>query len=794
MALLVMENTKTPLVLGRKKAFTPLVLAGKISLIQIVNKTFWARDRGNNRCNELDDWNSGGTEKKIGQQRDAFKRFFRNNIGSYFMEFFANSNGAFLKISALKNNKIRKVIVLEEAEAKGWSDLYDCLFGVLKRKPENLQEDRLTQQQKEKIGEGRANSQSWANIVKSLRQLVTKPRGGNDNIPKERLPRALRKTNKLGYWDFLPKGNGSFRPRNKFPEKRLEQKFFYEYSQAEKSDKEWIRAVMMFRDNSETPWSAIFYNLLREIDRKLVVSQMYDDRTIIWCKNEDEVDLLLKLNKMVIPGTRGTIVSFIRCYMEKQNKDEKVECRRSWIGIEGLPLHLWNMKTMWRIGALCGGLLDIEKDTAEKSFLHHLRLKLEGNEHEKEQKMMNKGEADSVKGGEGGELAGGIQTTSMSSEIVAEVADEGQSESADFPSMTETGGQASVQQPEKELMINYGCASSEIDSQPRSMPIECPHKNSSCGRESIPLQHVFSRLLNSLSEPRVNRNPSNFLNTCLSYDSIDKIKFGRVVMSRAFAENKEEMGLKSYGLSKYISKNREIIGSTAIQLNGLWYYQKGPFNLILGQKVGPPAILKQKMVDSVVNGFRWNKSLENIDRPEKWEKQLAVYNKKTPKQVIYDFFEGILRRIRPKKRAEFRVAIINLWADFEDQTKETWNSVLHNNEKLEAAEVNKNGKQPIIYTWKRNSKALVGEEDTINRIEIWEDDEDPREEAIEEDFSESEASDIDCEDNLDETNEEYEDILGDIKELGSEKDNMMSGGIGKISSEEQVDTENNSVS
>ncbi|KAF4394947.1 hypothetical protein F8388_017675 [Cannabis sativa] len=92
------------------------------------------------------------------------------------------------------------------------------------------------------------------------------------------------------------------------------------------------------------------------------------------------MESLLKLHKTAIPGTGGTIVSLIRWSMEEQNRDIKIECRSSWMGVEGLPLNLWNIKFMGKIGELCGGLLDVEKDTAEKTFLHHLRLKLGGDE------------------------------------------------------------------------------------------------------------------------------------------------------------------------------------------------------------------------------------------------------------------------------------------------------------------------------------------------------------------------------------------------------------------------------
>ncbi|KAF4346748.1 hypothetical protein G4B88_012538 [Cannabis sativa] len=278
--------------------------------------------------------------------------------------------------------RITLVIIPEERHARGWSELARCLNGVLKRNILQKNKNQRLLVEEEFVRRG-GTKPSYASIVKQPAKPLRSQPGHRYNGPvdgRRFRPYGGPIHNKLGYWDFLPKGNESFRPRNMFPRARMEQKHFHEYLQAEKCDKDWNRALIMFRDNSKVGWSVIFYNLSREIDRKLVVSQMYDDRTIIWCKNEEEMESLLKLHKTVIPGTGGTIVSLIRWSMEEQNRDIKIECRSSWMGVEGLPLNLWNIKFMGKIGEMCGGLLDVEKDTAEKNFLHHLRLKLGGDE------------------------------------------------------------------------------------------------------------------------------------------------------------------------------------------------------------------------------------------------------------------------------------------------------------------------------------------------------------------------------------------------------------------------------
>ena len=58
----------------------------------------------------------------------------------------------------------------------------------------------------------------------------------------------------------------------------------------------------------------------------------------------------------------------------------KIFCRQSWIGVEGLPLNLWNEKIFRIIGNKCGGLLDVAKSTLQMSCLSHAQLKVKGNE------------------------------------------------------------------------------------------------------------------------------------------------------------------------------------------------------------------------------------------------------------------------------------------------------------------------------------------------------------------------------------------------------------------------------
>lgn len=56
----------------------------------------------------------------------------------------------------------------------------------------------------------------------------------------------------------------------------------------------------------------------------------------------------------------------------------QVEARYSWIGVEGLPLNLWNMETFKKLGDACGGLMEVALETMIQSFLLFAKIKVKG--------------------------------------------------------------------------------------------------------------------------------------------------------------------------------------------------------------------------------------------------------------------------------------------------------------------------------------------------------------------------------------------------------------------------------
>ncbi|KAF4358263.1 hypothetical protein G4B88_027740 [Cannabis sativa] len=336
MALLAMEGTRTPLVLGRNKAITLLVLAGKILLvllwirISIRSVRICERTRlfGYEVAVTIDgvDWMVVTLEelyKKTGTQRVNLKRFFRNSTISCLLECFANVKGCFLKISMLRNNRLKMIIVPEEDKAKGWSELKECLNGIIKRKTRGSIEQSSLVKVNPKAGMS-TTQRSWADVVKQTRGPMLNTQ---HNTVKTKGTIRKRDSGRIEWKDLYPEINPGFKLKNFYPRKRFVQLIFFEYMRSKALSKEWNLAIILTRNNTHADWCTIFYNLSRELERKLVV-----------------------------------------------------ECRGPWIGIQGLPLNLLNMKSFRKIGARCGGLLDVDKDTAEASFLSHLRLQLMGDD------------------------------------------------------------------------------------------------------------------------------------------------------------------------------------------------------------------------------------------------------------------------------------------------------------------------------------------------------------------------------------------------------------------------------
>ncbi|KAF4383628.1 hypothetical protein F8388_014128 [Cannabis sativa] len=681
--------------------------------------------------------------QKTGTHRISLKRSFRNSTISCFMECFANIKGSFLKISVLRNNKLKMIIVPEEENEKGWSELRECLNGIVKRKRTRLFDPSCQTKELQKTG-GSTTLRSWANVVKQGARPV---RNDQHNKVKAQGPAATRDRGKIEWKDLYPEVNLGFKPKNLYPVKRFTQPQFYEYMRSKALPRDWNLAIILTRNNTHADWCTIFYNLSRELGRKLMVSQLFDDRCIIWCKDEKDREELIMINSMNVPGAQS-LVTFSAWTLENQKDYVKVECRGSWIGVQGLPLNLWNMKTFKKIGERCGGLLDVDKVTAEASLLSHMRLQLMGDEFGfipetitlshgnlrfelkffklndlsyrfhgsfntcwyqdfDHGKVFGEGETNEDLEKEDAGKHGAEEVYSRESSTMGE--------SLSAPEKMEVAGkqqpvmevvQSKTLLPKKSLLSFDEGAAAEI---------ECSHISSNSREGMAPysgvremgkvvsLHTVFNRLLRSLRVPRVCRNPN--LNVLVS--SNDSCQLGKKCLFKMgmgelgrFFRAPIKVGWHNSGPVK-LSPTYDGVSGWEVNPGGgpinhkQWrvsaYFQKGLFNISLDQNFGLQDFLIKRARNSVITDFFGLSRELNV-----------VVKKLSPDQLLQNFFHGSLRSINPKGRENFKKAIIHLWEDFALHKRKATESVLHYKGEMEPKE----GRRPEVkrvYCRKRKS-------------------------------------------------------------------------------------------
>ena len=88
-------------------------------------------------------------------------------------------------------------------------------------------------------------------------------------------------------------------------------------------------------------WGEVCRKLESITKRKSEVSQGAADRAIFWCLEEQELKgLLLTPNQL---SSNKTFIKMGRWRKEDHWLNLQIEVRHSWIGIEGIPLIMWNV-------------------------------------------------------------------------------------------------------------------------------------------------------------------------------------------------------------------------------------------------------------------------------------------------------------------------------------------------------------------------------------------------------------------------------------------------------------------
>uniref|UniRef100_A0A803P465 Reverse transcriptase domain-containing protein n=1 Tax=Cannabis sativa TaxID=3483 RepID=A0A803P465_CANSA len=568
-------------------------------------------------------------QQKEERRRVSFKRSFRNSSSCYLVEYFLNTKGSFLKISVLKNNMMKTVIIPEEEKANGWSEFLRCLNSTMKR--EQAFDNEIRAPQKAYTSNGRLlNQRSWANVVKEQARPMT-----NQNSQEQR-----------------------------------------------------------------------YQSLLQEMVR------------------------------------------------EEQNRDIKVESAGSWIGVKGLPLNIWNMKVFRKIGALCGGLLDVEKDTAEMNFLHHLRIKLEGDNNGFVPESLTLESEKSVFKLElfklndlGYKFSGFFNTCwHQDFEIGRRIEDERDSghheevgeeernqelgrvsgfEKAVIgtPNDIDCNKEAETNLHEKLLVaksvamvtgdgvensVNPGSMvigaltgkdstgrvgfvgiDTDVHAQINGMEaVGISKMKSQKSRDVIFIQKVYRRLMRDLEGPRVRSVliPSTFINLKYMWQSFEEnivnkmgqesnlFKVGRVYEGERpkinYLECEGSKDRLDQNSSGPVVKFAHSVGVEMLRsdMGHLKYKHLGPYTILLDQKA-----------DRVPSFCQTTAALKKLNL----------------------IFEGILKAVKPKRREEFKNAAISLWEDFNVKEKIVANSVLQATEQGLLGEETISKKKLKVYIRKR---------------------------------------------------------------------------------------------
>ena len=140
--------------------------------------------------------------------------------------------------------------------------------------------------------------------------------------------------------------------------------------------KYWKTAITIYRNNTRLSWEDTNRKVESIIKRKSEVCQVAADRVILWCLDEQELrGLLLRPEQL---SSYKTVVSMRRWRKEDHWENLKIGVRYSWIGIEWIPLTMWDIHVFKVLGAACGGFLEVAEETINKSHLGFAKIKVKG--------------------------------------------------------------------------------------------------------------------------------------------------------------------------------------------------------------------------------------------------------------------------------------------------------------------------------------------------------------------------------------------------------------------------------
>ncbi|KAF8411048.1 hypothetical protein HHK36_003587 [Tetracentron sinense] len=111
-------------------------------------------------------------------------------------------------------------------------------------------------------------------------------------------------------------------------------------------------------------------------DEEISVFPFEERRAIYHAKKASNLALLCR--SIPIPVGNRNVVGFRRWWPEANSLSYTCFSKPRWLLVKGIPFHLWIPSVLGKVGALCGGLVEIHPSTVEMSDLSFAKIKVKG--------------------------------------------------------------------------------------------------------------------------------------------------------------------------------------------------------------------------------------------------------------------------------------------------------------------------------------------------------------------------------------------------------------------------------
>ncbi|XP_070682041.1 uncharacterized protein [Malus domestica] len=290
-------------------------------------------------------WLVDQVKEAIVKSGQNFFRKYRGHNYQFWVERFHNKNGDFLAISkSEKEGFVRNIIVPKGFNFFGWRSLGDLLSEILN----GGMRAGATQRKAKRVGKEFVSSQTGAGPQVSYRDAVL---GGKTAAIVAPIPNAIEEIWIKKIW-------------NK--------------SDISKESYSWGSVVVCERQVVHQPWREVEASLLKLLGMEIRLSPFQCNKALFVCQNEEEATKIAKFGTLTMNKLPDVVLS--GWWDSINSNHRKAVSYGGWVALEGLPSHLWTINFFQKIGEACGGLVEIDRRTANFGFLLEAKLKLKPND------------------------------------------------------------------------------------------------------------------------------------------------------------------------------------------------------------------------------------------------------------------------------------------------------------------------------------------------------------------------------------------------------------------------------